>query len=99
MFVMRLTPCQQTQIREIVVRHAGSAACVRVFGSRLDDHRQGGDIDLLIDCPRPLSPWERAQLQNELQSTLGIAVDLTFHVHGRPWTAFQQIAAARSVVL
>lgn len=51
---MRLSK-QQT---DIIIREAkdifGPDACVKLFGSRMDDNKRGGDIDLLIELPHPL---------------------------------------------
>ncbi len=43
---MRLTKDQKQKIRTAGLRHFG--AIPRLFGSRLDDDRHGGDIDLFI---------------------------------------------------
>jgi predicted nucleotidyltransferase len=43
---MRLTERQKTVIREAGLRHFGVAPWL--FGSRLDDEKRGGDIDLFI---------------------------------------------------
>ncbi|MGF1547756.1 MAG: nucleotidyltransferase domain-containing protein [Thiotrichales bacterium] len=51
---MRLTQDQITRIRAIVAEQAGSDAAVSLFGSRLDDRAKGGDIDLLVEIPRPV---------------------------------------------
>lgn len=48
---MRLSDTQIAAIRRAVVELAGAAATVRLFGSRLDDSRRGGDIDLLLELP------------------------------------------------
>jgi len=45
---MRLTPDQQAAIRSAVAETFGDAARVWLFGSRVDDKKRGGDIDLLI---------------------------------------------------
>lgn len=45
---MRLTAQQQTAIRTSVSETFGADAQVRLFGSRADDNKRGGDIDLLI---------------------------------------------------
>lgn len=45
---MRLSDHQATLIRTAVARHFGPGARVILFGSRVDDHQRGGDIDLLI---------------------------------------------------
>ncbi|MDP2787650.1 MAG: nucleotidyltransferase domain-containing protein [Pseudomonadota bacterium] len=46
---MRLTPAQQAAIRSTVTETFGDAARVWLFGSRVDDDKRGGDIDLLIE--------------------------------------------------
>ena len=46
---MRLTDRQASVIRESVAKNFGQAARVWLFGSRVDEHRKGGDIDLYIE--------------------------------------------------
>ncbi len=46
---MRLTPDQQTAIRSIAAETFGDEAIIWLFGSRVDDDKRGGDIDLLIE--------------------------------------------------
>lgn len=49
---MRLTQDQIAAIHEAVAGVFGDRAQVWLFGSRVDDNKRGGDIDLLI-CPQP----------------------------------------------
>ncbi|MGZ8256387.1 MAG: nucleotidyltransferase domain-containing protein [Gallionella sp.] len=46
---MRLSDAQRTIIRSSVAQNFGVNAVVRLFGSRTDDSKRGGDIDLLIE--------------------------------------------------
>jgi len=46
---MRLTPTQQSTIRDTLKRHFGPNTQIRLFGSRTDDNAKGGDIDLYIE--------------------------------------------------
>ena len=46
---MRLTPTQIDTIQSTVQAVLGEGAVVSLFGSRLDDGRKGGDVDLLIE--------------------------------------------------
>ena len=46
---MRLTPDQQSAIRAIAAETFGDEASIWLFGSRIDDNKRGGDIDLLIE--------------------------------------------------
>ncbi len=46
---MRLTPTQAETIRETARRCFGEDVEVWLFGSRVDDTRRGGDIDLYIE--------------------------------------------------
>ena len=52
---MRLSAAERHAI-ESASREAWPAGTrVLLFGSRIDDSRHGGDIDLLVDLPGPLS--------------------------------------------
>lgn len=46
---MRLTDQQRAIIRATVAETFGVGANVWLFGSRIDDNKRGGDIDLLIE--------------------------------------------------
>ena len=46
---MRLTDQQRAIIRATVAEAFGAGADVWLFGSRVDDNKRGGDIDLLIE--------------------------------------------------
>ena len=47
---MRLSAQQCSIIRNAVAENFGAAANVWLFGSRLDDSKRGGDIDLYIEA-------------------------------------------------
>ena len=68
---MRLTPHEREVIRRLGLRHFGRAP--RLFGSRLDDARRGGDIDLLIatDLPPGQAARRRIDLLADLWLELG----------------------------
>ena len=55
---MRLQPAEQEAIRRACRDTLPAGSRVRLFGSRLDDTRRGGDIDLLIEFPQPLPAEE-----------------------------------------
>ena len=50
---MRLTPFERDVIRLAAAGVAGADARVSLFGSRTLDDRRGGDIDVLVELPRP----------------------------------------------
>jgi predicted nucleotidyltransferase len=71
---MRLTPDQQSAIRTIAAETFGDEASVWLFGSRLDDNKRGGDIDLLIETNQSdVAAIVRAELAflTKLQMKLG----------------------------
>ncbi len=45
---MRLTQSQIASINKLTRKHFGQKAIVYLFGSRTDDQKKGGDIDLFI---------------------------------------------------
>ena len=85
---MRLTPEQAAIIRSAAAEAFGSDARVRLFGSRVDDSKRGGDIDLLVQTtqtqPDALASASIAMLAR-LYRALGeqkIDVVLDAPVHG-----------------
>ncbi len=70
---MRLSPDQVHAIVAATREFAGADARVRLFGSRVNDQLRGGDIDLLVECARPVARpvWLAAQITARLQRSLG----------------------------
>lgn len=52
---MRLTEAQRQSIKSAVTSIIGEESRVWLFGSRADDTKRGGDIDLLIETDRVVS--------------------------------------------
>ncbi len=67
---MRLTEAERQAIRAAGIRHFGQVP--RLFGSRLDDSRRGGDIDLLIQTELP--PAQAALRRIDLLADLWLAL-------------------------
>ena len=59
---MRITSIEKTIIRSSVKKHFGGNADVYLFGSRVDDDRKGGDIDLYITTDMPTSEIIRKKI-------------------------------------
>jgi len=51
---MRLSAEQRLAIRQLTRALAGERCRVLLFGSRLDDAAQGGDVDLLLELTDPV---------------------------------------------
>ena len=96
---MRLTKQQTHTIIQTVSRLAGTEAVVHLFGSRLNDQAKGGDIDLLIESDSLLSLIQRAKIKMELESQLGLPVDIVSKYRGAVATPFQIIAQYNSAQL
>ena len=70
---MRLTQQQQRVINDAAAQSFGPDAKVILFGSRLDDQKRGGDIDLLVECPGPIANagMAAARMAAKIQMQLG----------------------------
>jgi len=70
---MRLAAEQIGHIVSATRELLGPGARVWLFGSRVDDARRGGDIDLLVESDRHVEQpvWTAAQLSARLQRRLG----------------------------
>lgn len=64
---MRLDMREVAAIKAAAAQAFGSDAVVRLFGSRVDDGRDGGDIDLHIEIASEIDEWRaRAHFEDSL---------------------------------
>lgn len=96
---MRLTQAQRETVLSSVHELAGKATQVRVFGSRLDDSRRGGDLDLLLISEVPIPLLIRAELKQTLEARLQLPVDIVNYARDAEPTPFQAIAMHQSLAL
>jgi predicted nucleotidyltransferase len=99
---MRLTPTMQHTIKTTTAEIFGAEAKVSLFGSRTDDTRKGGDIDLLIELPSPQTEVQRKRLSfvARLQQRLGDQpIDVLIVQPNTPKQAIHAIAQATSIPL
>ena len=80
---MRLTPDQAQTIRRQVNSHLGSHARIWLFGSRVDDNRRGGDVDLYVEPNAPVDLVARLRCKGALADALDLNVDLVVQQPGR----------------
>lgn len=99
---MRLSQTDRNLITQTARELLGADAVVRLFGSRLDDARRGGDIDLLVDVPRPLGErvMTACRLAAHLERALeGRKVDVLLVDPATPESPVHRIARQDGVVL
>lgn len=72
---MRLSLEQLGVIIREVQHHLGHGSRVWLFGSRLDDSRRGGDVDLYVEAP-PHPLMEELRCKIAIEEALEIPVDL-----------------------
>ena len=95
---MRLTPDQADTIRKKVSRHLGEHARIWLFGSRADDQRRGGDVDLYVEPAQPAGLLQRLRCSSELADALDLQVDLIVQQPGRELPIYR-IARQQGVLL
>jgi predicted nucleotidyltransferase len=72
---MRLSPLQANAIAGNIRQYFGNAASIWLFGSRVDDNKRGGDVDLYVEAlPQPLMQELRCKMR--LVEVLDMPVDL-----------------------
>ncbi len=80
---MRLTPDQAQAIRQRIQSHMGKHARIWLFGSRVDDSRRGGDVDLYVEPETAPDLTARLRCRSELADALDLGVDLIVQQAGR----------------
>jgi predicted nucleotidyltransferase len=73
---MRLTPDQAEAIRSSVHLHMGMQSRIWLFGSRVDDQRRGGDVDLYVEPESPPTLMDLLRCKVALADALDLNVDL-----------------------
>ena len=98
---MRLTERELAGIREAARIVFGDKAVVRLFGSRVDDRKKGGDIDLHVEVDRVenhISAIGRFDL--ELERRLGERkIDIVLRTEDMPERLIDRIAKEKGVRL
>jgi predicted nucleotidyltransferase len=96
---MRLKPEQTQFIKSTVARHFGEEAQVWLFGSRVDDAKRGGDVDLFVQPGEPVDRFlRRMDCLSDLEDGLPYPVDLVVEDAGRD-LAIYRIARSEGVLL
>ena len=70
-------------IRQRIHNHMGEHARIWLFGSRVDDNRRGGDVDLYVEPETAPDLTARLRCRNELADALDLNVDLIVQQPGR----------------
>lgn len=101
---MRLSTKQTDAIKKAVIESLGEGAEVYLFGSRTDDARRGGDIDLLVAPPRDLDRDKRFDARLKILAAfhrrLGERkIDLIFRQPDQAASAFQRFVRDQAIRL
>lgn len=75
---MRLSTAEIDAIKKNIL-NVDSDAVIYIFGSRTDDSRRGGDIDIMVEASKDISLEERLKLEDKISSDCDdIKVDMLF---------------------
>lgn len=98
---MRITDREAADIRASALEAFGPGAIVRLFGSRLDDHRRGGDIDLHVQLPGgAAAPEAPARFRMLLDRRVGERdYDILVSCDRQPMSAIERKAIAEGIIL
>lgn len=97
---MRLTAKEVAAIKASAQEAFGPNVVVRVFGSRLDDQRRGGDIDLHLQVPEQSAPGASARFRRLLNQRVGEReYDILVATAGQHLSPVHQNAVTQGVVL
>ncbi len=98
---MRLTPHEVAAIKAAARLTFGADAVVRLFGSRVDDARRGGDIDLHVEIFNKIDFWQaKSEFLDRLFARIDEQrVDIIATQHGDSPVPIAQIAYRDGIVL
>lgn len=97
---MRLSPSQIETIRDTARWNFCADASVWLFGSRVDDTRRGGDVDLYVEATQKNTLLLALRCKIALEDSLDLHIDSVFiahllHVKGIPFRVENVHSAVR----
>lgn len=95
---MRVTPEQIDAIKTLARRYFGEDAELWLFGSRADDARRGGDVDLYVEPAMESTLLSALRCKIALEDSLDLHVDLVVKERGKDKPIYR-LAKTRGVRL
>jgi len=95
---MRLNT-KELQTLRAILGELDPAGRLYLYGSRVDDSRRGGDIDLYLQASRPIDLKTRLRTQYRLQQACDTRVDLLVKNPAQPELPIHQIAVEQGLLL
>ena len=95
---MRLTAAQIETIRQVARQNFGADASVWLFGSRADDFKRGGDVDLYVESSHRDTLMSTLRCKIALEDSLDLPVDLVVKEPGQDKPIYN-LAKAQGVQL
>jgi hypothetical protein len=102
---MRLSPEEVAAVKRLIAETYGADVLLRLFGSRVDDRRRGGDVDLHVEIDA-VGPYTVDDLEKELRlrrhledALRGRRVDLVVSRRGDEPGPIDAIARRTGIVL
>jgi len=80
---MRLTQVQIDTIRKAISQNFGQDALIWLFGSRVDDSKRGGDVDLYVETTHGNTLMSELRCKIALEDSLDLSVDLVVKEPGK----------------
>jgi predicted nucleotidyltransferase len=95
---MRLSTTELNALRSIMSA-LDPAGRVYLYGSRADDTRRGGDIDVFLQASRPIDLKTQMRTQYRLELACDTRVDLLVKNPGQTSQPIHEIAIERGILL
>ena len=95
---MRISQHERAMIKGVLSKFDPHGK-VYLFGSRVDDSRRGGDIDLYFETQRPLTLRDELRARYQLELACDVRVDLLVKQAITPSEPIHTIATTQGVML
>ena len=99
---MRLSKEYRSVIKETLTKHFGEGSKFYLFGSRVDDSKRGGDIDLYIETDLSIKKAWDAESKSRVEIIRRLEdqkIDFVVHINGTEFSGIEEIAKETGVEL